>query len=75
MLTAHFEELIKDEMKLLENEDKDKDEDDLDFTNLNAIDPNKANKDVDPQLYEVADINFGKADMSDMELISKMSTF
>lgn len=43
MLTAHFEEILRDEVKLLEQEkENDGGGDDFDFTNLAQIDPSKS---------------------------------
>lgn len=74
VLTAHFQEIVKDEIKLIQQQEKEDDGPNGDFSNLAAVDVSKDSNEVNPQDYEVTDINFGKADMKDMELMTKMST-
>lgn len=44
-----------------------------DFDNLTAIDPNKDPNEVEALDFEVADVNFGKGNMKEMEQLVKLS--
>lgn len=71
ILTAHFEEIIKDELKRVQ-EKADDNGNDFDFTSLAQIDYKKSDYEVNPLDYEIADINFGKSDLKQMSMIMKL---
>lgn len=73
ILTAHFEEIIKDELKIIESKANEKG-DDFDFTSLAEIDYKKSDFEVNPLDYEIADINFGKSDLKHMRMIMDLGS-
>lgn len=73
MLTSHFQEVLKDEMKVQKEEAKLLNKQDDDFDNLTSIDPQLGSDTLEALDFEIADINFGKGDMTTMNYLMTMS--
>lgn len=71
-MTAHFEDIIKDEMKREKEEAAlmDSSDDDEDFHAISSIRPLKDFDTRESLDYEVADVNFGKSDTRKMNKLS-----
>lgn len=73
ILTAHFQDIIKDESRLQKEDAKLMKGENEDFDNLTAIDPQLGPDKLEALDCDIADINFGKGDMTDMNFLMQMS--
>lgn len=73
VLTVHFREVLKDEMRLKKAEAQLMGGADDDFDNLSAIEPQQGPDKLEALDFEIADINFGKGDMTDMNYLMQLS--
>lgn len=72
ILMQHFQQIIKDEIEVKKEQAR-LIEKDMEFDGLSEIAPMKSENQLEPLDYEIADINFGKGNMTEMELLMKMS--
>lgn len=72
ILTQHFQQVIKEELEHMRMEARWMNEEDDDFMDLAKIDAKNDPNKLNPLPYDIADVNFGKADMTTNFLLLKM---